>query len=36
MALGLAAGMLDRTGATQRGERGLAVEPVGVVAGGDQ
>jgi hypothetical protein len=36
VALGLAAGMLDRADTTERGERRLAVEPVGVVAGGDQ
>src|SRR6266545_2936246 len=36
VALGLAAGMLDRAGATQRRERALAAEPVRVVAGGHQ
>src|SRR6266545_2024903 len=36
VALGLAAGVLDRAGTAQRRERGLAVEPVGVVTGGHQ
>src|ERR671913_494577 len=36
VALGLAAGVLDRTHAAERRERGLAVEPVRVVAGGHQ
>jgi hypothetical protein len=33
---GLAGGGLHRRGAAQRGERGLGVQPPGVVAGGDQ
>lgn len=33
---GLAGGRLDRIDAAQRGEGGLAVQSVGVVAGGDE
>jgi len=33
---GLARGRLDRAGATQRGEGGLAGQPVRIVAGGDE
>src|SRR5262249_39788037 len=32
----LAGGGIDRAGAAQRGETGLAADPAGVVAGGDQ